>query len=316
MLNKCQEYFMTLKVENIEIFKHPRKTFALGFLTSINSIQILPKDLLNNLGFKYILTYKFSQDHLELLFSCIRSRGGHNNNPNVKQFQLALRKLMFRNSVQSSEKGNCWNFDSNVQNCVLSFAAAEASVTMNDDEDVDNVDLDSLSIYDVVDNSSNSYYKNNILYYICGYVVRKIVTKLKCEECIEMLSDSGAMLTPYTHFTDFVSRGKLVRSSSDVMTVVKTLNGLIKENGCKKKLDTIRMTTVACRILVGNVFKSHKSNVEFGEEIHEIKLIKMIGSLFYKIMCYNMAKESTTNALRSKIGVRQKLSKLVLFSNV
>lgn len=29
-----------------------------------------------NSPFKYLLTYKYSQDHIELLFSCIRPRGG------------------------------------------------------------------------------------------------------------------------------------------------------------------------------------------------------------------------------------------------
>ena len=44
--------------------------------------------------FKYLLTYKFSQDRLELLFSCIRSKGGWNNNPNVLQLKYAIRNML------------------------------------------------------------------------------------------------------------------------------------------------------------------------------------------------------------------------------
>ena len=89
------------------------------------------RDRLNDLQLKYILTYTFSQDQLELLFSCVRSRGGHNNNPNVKQFQWALRKPMFRNSVKASDKSNCLNFDMTFQNSVMSFAEAEETVDLN-----------------------------------------------------------------------------------------------------------------------------------------------------------------------------------------
>lgn len=45
-----------------------------------------------------LFRYPF-HEHLEVLFSCIRARGGSNNNPNLKQFQWALRKLMCRNGV-------------------------------------------------------------------------------------------------------------------------------------------------------------------------------------------------------------------------
>lgn len=36
---------------------------------------------------KYVLSYKTSQDHLELFFSCIRVRVWNKNNPNLEQFK-------------------------------------------------------------------------------------------------------------------------------------------------------------------------------------------------------------------------------------
>jgi hypothetical protein len=58
--------------------------------------------------FNYLLTYKYSQDHLELLFSCIRSRGGWNNNPNGLQMKYALRKM--QNAITASKNANCIDF--------------------------------------------------------------------------------------------------------------------------------------------------------------------------------------------------------------
>ncbi|GFR96629.1 THAP domain-containing protein 9 [Elysia marginata] len=48
-----------------------------------------------------------SQDHLETLFGRIRRRGGWNNNPNAPQFKHALRALLQKNGVLSSNRGNC-----------------------------------------------------------------------------------------------------------------------------------------------------------------------------------------------------------------
>ena len=63
------------------------------------------------MSLRYILTYKLSQDHLELFFSAIRSRGGSNNNPNSMQFKNAYKKLLVNNKVKSI-KGNCFPLDS------------------------------------------------------------------------------------------------------------------------------------------------------------------------------------------------------------
>ncbi|CAK9291134.1 unnamed protein product, partial [Gordionus sp. m RMFG-2023] len=43
---------------------------------------------------RYVLTYKTSQDHLELFFSCLRSRGGFNNNPSAYQLRSAVRAVL------------------------------------------------------------------------------------------------------------------------------------------------------------------------------------------------------------------------------
>lgn len=39
----------------------------------------------------YLLSYKLSQDHLEIFFSAMRSRGDFNNNPNAVQFRAAYK---------------------------------------------------------------------------------------------------------------------------------------------------------------------------------------------------------------------------------
>ena len=221
VLSTSYDYLSKLKIEGVDILKHPRKTFVLGFLININSIGILSTKLLNELGFKYILSYKFSQDHLELLFSCIRSRGGHNNNPNVNQFRHALRKLMFRNSVQASKTSNSLEFDINHQNCILSFyGPGNATVDNNEEEEelLDHIE------YDIVKQCELSYYKENILYYISGFIVKQVDKIMKCTECSDLLQDEIEL--PCSQFSLFLSKGKLIRASYEVFKLVKFLYNL------------------------------------------------------------------------------------------
>ena len=93
-------YFLGLKDPTGSfLWENHRQTVVWGLVFSLKSLAALVTELLQNNEnpVKYVLTYKFTQDHLELLFSKIRHFGGWNNNPNVLQFKYALRWLLIRN---------------------------------------------------------------------------------------------------------------------------------------------------------------------------------------------------------------------------
>ena len=54
----------------------------------------------------YFLTYKVSQDHLELIFTQIRRIGGWNNNPNCLEMNSAVRKISTHVHGLVSKKAN------------------------------------------------------------------------------------------------------------------------------------------------------------------------------------------------------------------
>jgi hypothetical protein len=91
---------------------HSRKTFIIGFVADIKSTIEMAHEMLSstNNPFKYVLTYKYSQDHVELFFSCIRAQGGWNNNPNTLQLKYSLRKMLLGNAVTASKNANCTEF--------------------------------------------------------------------------------------------------------------------------------------------------------------------------------------------------------------
>ena len=89
ILTESANYLLNLKSEASKLLvTHKRKTFILGFVVTVKStIEMADEMFSSSHPFKYILTYKFSQNHIELLFSCIRSMGGWNNNPHCLQLK-------------------------------------------------------------------------------------------------------------------------------------------------------------------------------------------------------------------------------------
>jgi hypothetical protein len=97
--------FMLLNfIQTMDFFKRLRfdsfwticriKTGFLGFFIGISSLHNLFDDLVRDGHMRYILTYKLSQDHLELLFGVIRTSLGSNNNPTVGQFEAAMKRIL------------------------------------------------------------------------------------------------------------------------------------------------------------------------------------------------------------------------------
>ena len=117
ILKHSAEYFLSLRTHdstNQFLVTHQRKTFITGFVTTnkstIDMSHMTTSMFSGENAFKYLLTYRFSQDHIELLFSCIRAQGGWNNNPNCLQLKYAMRKMLLRNTITASKNANCLTF--------------------------------------------------------------------------------------------------------------------------------------------------------------------------------------------------------------
>ena len=82
-LVKAKDYLLQLRLAGLPMHKTPRKTTAHGFVATIGSVL--------GLHDTYLATDRLSQDHIELTFNIIRSRGRWNNNPTVSQLVLLTR---------------------------------------------------------------------------------------------------------------------------------------------------------------------------------------------------------------------------------
>lgn len=189
---------------------------------AVKSVVSIAEDLLFNTQYKYLLTSKLSQDHLEIFFSKIRQRSGYNNNPNVIEFRTAMKKLLLKNSVSASYSANCILMDSASTESVFEIRWAKKKVDSSECEE--NFDNDNLTELDL-DDGCFDVLKDNVLYYICGFIVKKIFKKIDCTTCAESLLEDPT-LHSYCHrnsfsvFIDLKNRGGLVKTSVDVMKIV------------------------------------------------------------------------------------------------
>lgn len=95
-------------VQGKKVYLTPRKTPILGFLAGIKSVERMYDSLVggDSPKLKYLLTYKMSQDHLELFFCSMRSRFGSNNNPTAREFATTYKKLLIKHEIRGIG-GNC-----------------------------------------------------------------------------------------------------------------------------------------------------------------------------------------------------------------
>ena len=116
-LEQTTQYIRTRKNTSGTLMIHTnRKTAFLGFLMAIQSVTALFSDIVIGSPdqlprLKYLLTYKLSQDHLELFFDCVRCHLGGNNNPTCRQFVAAYKRLLVQNEIKALKNANCTNLE-------------------------------------------------------------------------------------------------------------------------------------------------------------------------------------------------------------
>ena len=184
--DKVLSYLLSLKGQRQKLLIEGHcKTIILGFTFSIHSLVSIAQEYLSCecCPLQYILTYKFSQEHTELLFNKIPCRCGWNNNPNVLPFMYALRRLLISNSIEPSNTGNFTHFHDALYepNGLFDFPFKAESTPRNHNwlqwqwRELQIIQLDQESPNELQD---------YVFYFILGFVVRALISKLKCKECI------------------------------------------------------------------------------------------------------------------------------------
>ena len=348
IIKQSNDYLIKLRVTSGSLLiTHRRKKFVLGFIIASKSIEELSLLLLKRLEnpFKYVLTYKFSQDHLELLFACIRGKNGFNNNPDIIQLKSSLRKILLRNSIIGSKHANCLTFESSSAGSIFSLKWNKRNAPLSEKNDLtDDEKIFVKELSTKLSSCSISYYKEAILGYIAGFVVRKIVGKISCPECANALHFDSSKATiqdhHYSHFTglpylsliSLKNRGGLILPSKGVFQILVKSEKAFRVAVCgvdsrrpvisaRKNLKSIMVNIIYQQLASDVIFPElNKHDLEheiLTEDLHSTQLIKKIIDKYVTIRLLTYGKHFNKDVLhKDKIGMRQQSTKLVIFKGI
>ncbi|GBN12744.1 DNA transposase THAP9, partial [Araneus ventricosus] len=236
--NECDLYLrnLTISKDGINVVSSKWRTGFLGFLICIESVKGLYKSLIepDESALSFLMTYKFSQDHLETFFSMIRSHGGYNNNPSAKQFKAAYKQLLVRHEIASSENANCISLSKINILSVGSQGKSKNNFVQNINHDNDRRLSDDLQIIDNSEAATSDHayskipsskilseYVEDVVAYISGFVQRKLISAIKCEECSDaLIYDENSAENSY-RLINRKNKGGLIKPSKDVYQLCK-----------------------------------------------------------------------------------------------
>ena len=115
-----------------------------GWQITISAALQLFDDLNTHHKINFLLTSRLNQDCVENLFSVIRGKGGHRDNPDVNQFTTALQQVMVDALMVASTRKNCKDdldaFVFGLQS-VSSASAQQTDVLSDPSPGVDQIDV-------------------------------------------------------------------------------------------------------------------------------------------------------------------------------
>ncbi|XP_064460284.1 uncharacterized protein LOC135370468 [Ornithodoros turicata] len=309
---------MTLRLPSGELAaQHGRRMSVISVAFTLKSVAQLAEALFQAGACSYITTYRLSQDHLELFFSCIRQRGGWNNNPSASQFRHAYRKLLIHAEVQAPSSANVAPTVEGIETLGhqgkprREESAGEETPTAEVPAEDNICALLQCADHDYGESSRLSRFSEDIVAYIGGYVVRIVSSKLTCNGCLDTLLDD---------------------ETSSVLIMLRDNGGLVKPSSfvtrllcCAQqtfRLEKLRSVKLVVRVIVLKSFNhfilTHGDKLplcqHYAEEPdHIISLAKVILQKYAGIRLREHSRRITEASRGAQ--VRQMLTKQILFRN-
>ncbi|KAL0150624.1 hypothetical protein M9458_054041 [Cirrhinus mrigala] len=222
--------------------------------------------------------------------------------------------MVARHAIKTS--GNCSPLDSTVvleatPSNMLPFRQSDTQPETEENTETHIPNLPSLSVF-----------KEAVVGYIAGFVVRTAMKKIHCSTSLSALSVESSSQDKLGHtLIDMKSRGGLIRPSDSVLQVCKTAERYIQQHLLTSHIPELdskfkaRLSTQVLELNGGSAFKEleqHMFNLEPYNN-HVFILIKYIANSYTNIRLHFLAKE-TSSASHCK-WLCKTLGKLVLHKN-
>ena len=332
-VDEAYSYILNLRdLKGVLMTHSRRKTPFIGFLCAIASVKCLYNSLVGGNLLKYLLTYKLSQDHLELYFAAVRSSFGCNNNPTARQFVAAYKRLLVRHEIKAVG-GNCIPVDDTTILHVTSdlitkrdgqLDILDMSVVRQYDLNLDiptDVEHDYSSLYNY---GHLSAYKEYVIPYISGFVVKMVRKRIKCPVCLSALTLQSDDIFDNFMFISFKNKGGLIKPSDSVVRICESTELFIQRilncnDGALPQHSNNFVSTLTLSVVTEltekNIFLDLNDHMleSTVQSNHVYTLMKCITQCFIKIRMHALARSYTEKITGKK--VRKQLSKLVLFKH-
>lgn len=190
-------------------------------------------------------------------------------------------------------------------------------------------------------NVNVNHYKNplkditdNILYYISGYVVKKITPQLTCKFCINATTAHQYRpdhtycnkINSFKTFTNLKNRGGLQFASESVFKIIKLTEQyfksllvdktlLLKKNIDLHILSAVQNSLALSTSILPDCQKCFE-NTDVYIRPHKLDLINKICHLYLKIRLHSYSHILTSSIMMESVSKRQKLHKTILFYNM
>lgn len=307
VLIEAKTIFVTLSdTSNNQIIKGKRKLGFLGFLLNAESLQWLYQNYVfpKVMPFPYLLTYKFSQDHLELFLKMLRKLLVTSSHPTCMAFQKAYHNLETRYRSQDEV------FLSEVSILDISLAqrtdlalwtiqhqyGVSVTKTPFHKEDICQ-DWSDCSLSEALVDLSE--HRRNLTC-CAGYVANKLSALLTCEDCISALYASDLRASKIGSLLCIKKKNGLHFPSESLCRVINICERVVRTHSrmsvCEllpKQKELYLQQKIFCE-LSGHIYlfvdlDEHLFDGEVCAINHFIKLLKDIIVCFLKIRAKDVA---------------------------
>lgn len=154
----------------------------------------------------------------------------------------------------------------------------------------------------------NTQYRDNVLFYIGGWIVRKAHRINYCPECINCLVDftwNGPLL-----LTEIKDYGTLYHPSKDHLKILKQAELMIRANMTFQKILSTTLKNFSETNSLFSNMSSHFASVTFQLHSHYFSLIKFVLESFFNMRMFALAK--TKNTQRHTQSKRFTMNRLII----
>lgn len=236
-LNEWEQMVVDGKIPNTSFLT---QSTADGFRVTIMSALGLSNYLLNECGFTYVLTGKMNQDVLERFFGIIRQAGGQNEHPTMPTFLQLYNMLSVYSLLKPPKFGNCQTELGQEAPCLT---LAELTSAFKDESPgesklqelrkrLDGYVSEELEWEAIYDHSyALAEVVDCIVYYVTGFVCRKLLNSTTCETCkLGLARPVAHSQVPEAALVNCKTLGKLIHPTTNIFVLLRAAEVEFQKN--------------------------------------------------------------------------------------